>query len=218
MFSAVIGWLGPSIANVETDQEQTQGAVWVVSGNFFEELGVRPLAGRLLDRSDVNETTLESRPVAVIGYSFWQRHYGTDRHVIGQRLRVQNEQFDIVGIAPAGFRALDLTIEPDVTVPLTAFPLIADRAGTSLRTDTSFWVRTTARLKPGVTVERARAALDALWSELKTTTCRPSTEGRCAIALSPCASRSNQQRPASRCAQRSRTHWWSSSPSPRSFC
>jgi predicted permease len=177
VFSAVIGWLGPSIVNVETDQEQTQGAIWVVSGNFFEELGVRPLAGRLLDRNDVNETTLEPRSVAVIGYSFWQRHYGTDRHVIGRHLRVQNEQFDIVGIAPAGFRALDLTIEPDVTLPLTAFPLIADSAGTSLRTDASLWVRTTGRLTPGVTVEQARAALDALWSELKTTTVPPQYGG-----------------------------------------
>jgi putative ABC transport system permease protein len=177
VFSAVIGWLGPSIVSVETDHDQAQAAVWVVSGNFFDELGIRPFAGRLLGRNDVDELTLEPQPVAVMGYKFWQQHYGSDRRIVGQRVRVQNEWFEIVGIAPAGFRALDLTIEPDVILPLTAFPLIADSSQTSIRSNTSLWVQTTGRLTPGTTIAQARATLDALWPELKAATVPPQYAG-----------------------------------------
>jgi putative ABC transport system permease protein len=173
VFSAVIGWLDANILYVETDHNQTPAAVWVVSGNFYTELGIRPLAGRLLDPADVNETTLEPARVAVLGYTFWQRHYGGDRRAIGQGVRVEGESFEIVGIAPERFRALNLTIEPDVTLPLTAFPLITDGTRTALRNGTSFWVRTTGRLKSGMTFDLARAALDALWPALKSATVPP---------------------------------------------
>ncbi|MBZ5557259.1 MAG: ABC transporter permease [Acidobacteriia bacterium] len=177
VFSAVIGWLGNSVFNIETDREQTSGAVWVVSGNFFSDLGVRAFAGRALAPQDVNETTLEPARVAVLGYGFWQRHFGGDASVIGRRVRVEGQPFEIVGIAPQGFAALGLTIEPDLTIPLTAFPLIANTPAASLTTGTSFWVRVTGRLKPAVTIDQARAALDTLWPQLKADTVPPGYTG-----------------------------------------
>src|SRR5439155_10032714 len=60
--------------------------------------------------------------------TFWLRHFGGDPHAIGQRLRIETEWFEIIGIAPPGFRALNLAVEPDVTLPLTAFPIITRRA------------------------------------------------------------------------------------------
>ena len=171
VFSAVMGWLDASIVKVETGGGQTQAAVWVVSGNFYDELGVRPLDGRLLNDEDVNERTLEPGRVAVLGHAFWIRHFGGDRHVLGQRIRIEDEWFEIVGIAPEGFRGLNLTVDPDVTLPLTAFPFITDGPRMrSLRANPSFWVRTTGRLKPGVTIEQARVALETLWAELKRAT------------------------------------------------
>lgn len=166
VFSAVVGWLDASIVNIDTGHERTHAAVWVVSGHFYDELGVRPSAGRLLTDDDVNERALEPARVAVVGHTFWTRHYGSDPHVIGQRIRVESEWFEIVGIAPPNFRALNLTIEPDVTLPLTAFPFISDGPRTDLRFNPSLWVRTTGRLRPGITIEQARAALEAMWPEL----------------------------------------------------
>ncbi|HEV3056836.1 MAG TPA: ABC transporter permease, partial [Vicinamibacterales bacterium] len=166
VFSAVVGWLDASIVNIDTGDEQTQAAVWVVSGHFYDELGVRPSVGRLLTDDDVNEQALEPGRVAVLGHTFWARHYGGDPQVIGRRIRVEGEWFEIVGIAPPNFRALNLTIEPDVTLPLTAFPLISDGPRTDLRLNQSLWVRTTGRLRPGITIEQARAALEAMWPEL----------------------------------------------------
>ncbi len=170
IFSSVIGWLGSTVMNIQTEHDDTRGAIWVVTANFYSELGVRPMAGRTIGPGDVDDTTLEPARVAVIGYSFWQRHYGGNRNAIGQRIRVEGQPFTIVGIAPEGFRGLNLTVEPDVTLPLTAYPLISDSPVASLGRGTSFWVRTTGRLKPGVTIEQARAALDTLWPELKRAT------------------------------------------------
>jgi putative ABC transport system permease protein len=167
VFSAVMGWLDASVVNIEISHEHTQAAVWVVSGNFYDELGVRPFAGRLLNDEDVNEQTLEPARVAVLGHSFWIRHYGADPQAVGQRIRVEDEWFEIVGIAPRDFRGLNLTIEPDVTLPLTVFPFITDGPRrTDLRLTLSSWVRTTGRLKHGATIEQARAALEAFWPEL----------------------------------------------------
>lgn len=116
----------------------TRSALARAGGNFYEELGVRPLAGRLLNQADVNEQSLEPARVVVLGYSFWQRHYAGDRNVIGQRVRVENGWFEIIGIAPEGFRALNLTVEPDVTLPLTAFPIITDGPRTTIRSTRRF--------------------------------------------------------------------------------
>jgi putative ABC transport system permease protein len=177
VFSTVIGWLDASVVNVEVGGERTQGAVWVVSGHFFDELGVRPIAGRMIDDADVNEGTLEPARVAVVGHTFWLRHFGGDPHVIGRRLRIESEWFEIIGIAPPGFRALNLAIEPDVTLPLTAFPIITDGLRTGLMSNPSFWVRTTGRLKPGVTIEQARAAIDASWPSMLQSTVPPAFAG-----------------------------------------
>jgi predicted permease len=173
LFSAVIGWMGISVMNVETERERTQGAIWVADGQFFSELGLRPFAGRALSPDDVDQTTLQPAPVALIGYKFWQSHFGGDPAVIGQRIRVKGQPFTIVGIGPRGFTGLGWIFEPDVMLPLTAWPLINDSPLQSIRNGSSFFVRTTARLKPGVTLAQAKSAIEAEWPELKRTTVPP---------------------------------------------
>jgi len=166
-FSAVIGWLGNGVMNVEVEREHTRGAIWCVSGNFYSELGILPLHGRALTPDDVDTTTLQPAPVAVIGYTFWQRHYGGDPAAIGRTIQVEDEPFTIVGVAPKGFTGLGHAIEPDITVPLTAFPIISHVPALSPTSGTTFWVRITGRLRPGVSISQARAAIEAMWPALK---------------------------------------------------
>jgi putative ABC transport system permease protein len=90
VFSDLIGWLDASVVNVDTSREQTQAAVWVVSGNFYDELGVRPFAGRLLSDHDVDERLSDPAHVAVLGHSYWMRQYAGDLSVIGRRIRVES--------------------------------------------------------------------------------------------------------------------------------
>ncbi|HEX3704233.1 MAG TPA: ABC transporter permease [Vicinamibacterales bacterium] len=169
VFSSVIGWLSNGVFNIASDNAATRGTVSVVTGNFFSELGVRPFAGRLLTPADVNMATLRPNMVAVLGHGFWRRHFGGDVRVIGQRVTVEGTVFTIVGIAPPAFTGLGLTTEADVTVPLTAYTQfsLSPSASTLNRPSGSFWVRTTGRLKPGVTIAQAGAALAVMWPTLK---------------------------------------------------
>jgi predicted permease len=177
VFSSVIGWRSSGIYNLDAEGQHSRGLVAAVSGNFFEELGARAAAGRLLSVSDVNEPSAEPAMVAVIGHAFWQRAFASDPAAIGRRVVVEATAFTVIGVAPPDFLGLGMYIEPDVTVPLTAFPKLADHAPASLLTHPSTWVRVTGRLAPGRSIDQARASIELLWSDLKAANAPPSLQG-----------------------------------------
>jgi putative ABC transport system permease protein len=177
VFSSVIGWRANGIYNIDVEAQHSRGLVAAVSGNFFDELGARASVGRLLSVSDVNEPSVEPSMVVVLGHTFWQRAFASDPAAIGRRVAVEGIAFTVIGVAPPNFVGLGTYIEPDVTVPLTAFPRIADHAPASLMTNPSGWVRVTGRLKPGVSIDQARAALDVLWPAIRAANVPPSLLG-----------------------------------------
>ena len=172
LFADTIGWTGPAVFDVEVDGDRTRAALWFVSGRFFAVLGIRAEAGRLLGPEDIDTATLDPAPVAVIGHRLWQQSFGGRPDAIGRRIRTEGHTFTVVGVAPAGFRALGWVVQPDVVLPLTAYPML-DSPPQDVRSRPGFWVRTTARVKPGVTIDRVRAALDVQWPALKADTLPP---------------------------------------------
>jgi len=177
VFSSVIGWRANGIYNIDAEAQHSRGLVAAVSGNFFDELGARAAEGRLLSVSDINEPSAEPSMVAVLGHGFWQRAFASDPAAIGRRVAVEGIAFTIIGIAPPDFVGLGMYIEPDVTVPLTAFPKIAGHAPGSLLTNPSTWVRVTGRLEPGVSIDQARAGVELLWPDLKAANVPASLQG-----------------------------------------
>jgi putative ABC transport system permease protein len=177
VFSTVIGWRSNDVFNIEAEGQLTQGAVAAVSGNFFDELGARPVAGRLLVPDDLREPSEDPAMVAVLGHGLWQRAFGSNVSAIGSRVAIEGVPFTIIGVAPPQFVGLGMLVEPDVTVPLTALPKVATFLSASPRTGTSNWVRVTGRLKPGVSLTQARAAIELLWPELKAMNVPPSLQG-----------------------------------------
>jgi putative ABC transport system permease protein len=159
--SALIGWTSNAILNIEIDALRTRGNVSAVTGNFFTELGLRPVTGRLLTDADVDSQT--SAPIAVIGHAFWQRHFNRDPAAVGRAVRVEGAPFTIVGVAPAGFTGLGLTLEIDVAVPLTFAPLLRDVPDRAFLNGTINPISLTGRLRPDVTIDQARAELTTLW-------------------------------------------------------
>jgi predicted permease len=136
---------------IDGPMEQVDGAT--VSGNYFDLLGVTPFAGRLLAASD---DQLDP-PAAVISYGFWQRRFAGKLDAIGKTFYLDNTKFTIVGIAPPGFNGLTPGQHDDVTMPFTI-------AGPNLLRDTGSWFfRAVARLKPGITAERARGEIDPIF-------------------------------------------------------
>ncbi|HEX8359029.1 MAG TPA: ABC transporter permease [Longimicrobium sp.] len=136
----------------------------LVSGNYFEVLGVRPKVGRgfLAD-----EDVAGARPVAVVSHDLWMRELGGGSGVVGAELRLNGQAFTIVGVAPQGFRGTDVEVAPAVWIPLAQQPLLAGSGGAPLlRERGSHWIFPMGRLAPGVTRDEAGSALRVLAGRL----------------------------------------------------
>jgi len=123
-----------------------------VSSNYFSELGVSPQLGRTFEAG-------EDQPghdrVVILGYEVWEQHFGSDASVIGRTIRLDRENYTVIGVMPASFRLLGFP--PQLWTPLV---LTAADQTAAARNDRSLYVF--ARLKPGVTLEQARAEMVTL--------------------------------------------------------
>ncbi len=136
------------------------GRVTYVSGNFFATLGVGAAAGRTIAAAD---DTAGAPPVAVLAYDYWQRRFAGDLGVVGRTLAVNGYPLAIVGVAEAGFGGLSPTARPSAFLPVSAYPLTAPGAIRMWNTPGMFWLTEIGRLKPGVSLRQAQAALRVLW-------------------------------------------------------
>ncbi|MGI9075218.1 MAG: ADOP family duplicated permease [Bryobacteraceae bacterium] len=168
VFSAMFAWWGDAVLNVETEGGLSRADIWAVTGNFYSELGAVPEIGRLLVSADVNLRAAPAQ-LAVLGYGFWQRHYGGAKNVIGKTIKIEGVPFTIIGVARRGFTGMSAEEEPEVTVPLTAEPLFFGGPGDvqkRLSRRESLWLDAAGRLKSGFTLEQARAQLESLWPSI----------------------------------------------------
>lgn len=165
VFSATLGWLSGAVMGAETSAGATQVGLSGVSGDFYAELGVVPAAGRLIADQDIDIDRDVASPIAVIGWSFWQRVYGGLPSALGQEIRLEGVPVTIVGVAPKDFKGLGLLLEPDVTVPLALLPRMVG-GEMPMKQGSSQWIQVTGRLRPDVSVVEARARLTAAWPAL----------------------------------------------------
>jgi putative ABC transport system permease protein len=129
-----------------------------VTGDWFTTYGVEPMLGRAL-RPDEAEAGHDK--VVVLSHGFWQRQFGGDPAVLGQRLQLNNETYEIVGVMPAAFRSF-WNRRAELWAPLVFDP---DDFGDDRRTNE--FLAFTGRLKPGVTVAQAQAEMHGLAGRLK---------------------------------------------------
>jgi predicted permease len=141
----------------------------LVSGEFFETLGIEAGLGRLLKPSD---DTAESPAVVVLGYGYWQKTFGGDTTVIGRTIALNNVPVTIVGVAPQQFPSLDPGKARDIWLPISLQQrlqierLFGTGSGDhpSIQSgDNIWWVYIVGRLAHGVTLERAQTAADVLF-------------------------------------------------------
>src|SRR5204862_6701742 len=123
---------------------------------YFPVLELRPAFGRLLNSSD-DRLVGESR-VVVLSYNYWSSRFGLDPTILNKQVIVNGQSLTVVGVAPKGFDGTTIGMRPAVFVPITLrAALDANFNSWSLRTD--HWAYLFARLRPGGTVEGARASL-----------------------------------------------------------
>ncbi|HUJ21601.1 MAG TPA: ABC transporter permease [Bryobacteraceae bacterium] len=134
-----------------------------VSGNFFRVLGVEPAQGRSF-RPD--EDQIEGRdPLVVLGHDFWVGQFAANPSVLGSRIRLNDVELTVIGVAPEHFTGVDLVLRPQVFVPLAMSPGMSQR---NYLHDRDFgWLMIKGRLKPGVGLEQAQADIGALSSGLQ---------------------------------------------------
>jgi predicted permease len=136
----------------------------LVSGNYYSGLGVNTVLGREIQNSD--DGAPGSSDVAVISDGFWSRHFGRSPDVIGKTIQVNLTRVTIIGVNPREFTgASSVQISPDVFLPFSMEPLAAPNGAKSLLTNPDqWWVLVMGRIKPGISDESARGAMDVLLS------------------------------------------------------
>jgi predicted permease len=137
--------------------------VEMVSGNYFDVLGLKPLAGRLLHPDD--DVHPGGHPLAVLSYGYWTARFAGDRSILGKPVIIDDLPFTVVGILGEGFTGLEVGDSSQVFVPVAMqeriYPekdLLEDRR--------SRFLSVFARLKPGVSVEQAKAAVAPLYTQI----------------------------------------------------
>ena len=141
--------------------------VWgeLVSGNYFAVLGVQPALGRVFSPDEYGDRPA-GYPVVVISYGLWQRRFNGDRGVIGQPIRVNQQQLTIVGVAPPEFHGIVTGLSYEMWMPFVMAPQLNIVPDWWMRDRKARNLRGIAALRPEVTVEQARAEVMALAHEL----------------------------------------------------
>jgi len=136
---------------------------YMVSGNYFEVLGVKAARGRLLARED--DVRPGGHPVVVLSYACWEKRFGGDPAVVGRTVKVNGMDFTILGVAARGFFGTELFFAPEVFFPMVMQKQLEGGDGNLDKRDNSNTF-VAGRLKHGVTMAQAEAGLNAIASRL----------------------------------------------------
>src|SRR6266513_1437876 len=144
-------------ASIASHGQTDRGSGELVTGNYFEVLGVRPALGRVLSAAD--DDVQGAHPVLVLSHGYWTRHFGGDAGVLNQTILVNNTEMTIVGVAQTGFSGVQVGQTPDIFVPMTMKGQM-----TPIRNGLDDWndsfLAVLARRKPGVSMEQAQAGIN----------------------------------------------------------
>jgi predicted permease len=159
------GLFATRISPMSLSREGNNERVWgyLVSGNYFEVLGVHAAQGRTFTADD-DRARLAS-PVAVISHGCWQRRFGGDPAVVGQDVLINGHPFKIIGIMPEGFSGTEMIYTPEIWAPMMMQEWI-EPGHPWLDTRETHNIFATGRLKAGVTPQQAEASLNVLASQL----------------------------------------------------
>jgi putative ABC transport system permease protein len=145
----------PALANAE-----------LVSGNYFDVLGVNAAMGRLFVQSD--EGAKGGSPLAVLSFGYWQTRFGSDPSVIGQAVLINGQPYTVIGVSAPRFHSAISGMAPDVFALMNMKPQITP-GWDDLDNERSKWLNIAARLKDNESLQQAQAGLNPLWKALRAT-------------------------------------------------
>jgi predicted permease len=155
--------IGP--VGIDMGGNPTTAWPYLVSGNYFDGLGVKPYLGRLIHASD--EKGKNSAPYVVLSYAYWHTYFHGDKNVVGRPVEINKHPMTIVGVAAPDFRGTELFFAPALWIPIVEQPIVTGFDQLQQRGNHSPMV--VGRLRPGVTAAEASADLNAIGSWLAKT-------------------------------------------------
>jgi predicted permease len=157
VFSTLFGYFKGQTHNLDVRGEAASANTEYVTGEYFRGLTVSPAAGRLIGSEDDRPG---AAPVAVISFATSQQRFGGAANAIGQPILVDNVPFTVIGVAPPEFFGVDPAAAPDLYLPLHTNVLVEGPRAARLFHDGNFyWLEMMGRLRPGVSMAQAQAAL-----------------------------------------------------------
>jgi predicted permease len=164
---------------------------YLVSGNYFQVLGVNAARGRVLLPED--DSRGGNHSVVVLSYSCWQRRFGGDPGIVGRTIKINGRDFTVLGVTPREFFGTELFFSPEAFFPVSLQQQIEGGSGYLDHRD-SFNLFAIGRLKPGITSAQAEAALNGIARQLALE--HPKEDGGLKIILTPPGLAGNYVRPA----------------------
>lgn len=152
----------PLSISVDNQTERVNGEL--VSGNFYQALGVKPAIGRLFTPEE-DDRFYRGHPVVVLTHQYWQSRFNSDPKVLGKKILVNNQPMEVVGVSAAGFGGLDPSFAPQVRVPIQMKPALTP-GWDALGDRRSQWIQMFGRMKPGYTTDSAKASLQPLLQQI----------------------------------------------------
>jgi predicted permease len=155
--------IGP--VGIDTGGNPSTAWPYLVSGNYFDGLGIQPQIGRFFHASDEKGTN--SAPYVVLSYAYWHSFFHGDKGVVGRSVQINKHPFTIIGVAPPAFRGTELFFAPALFIPIVDQPLVMGFDMLQIRGDHSAMV--IGHLKPGVTPAQATEDLNGIGAALAKT-------------------------------------------------
>jgi macrolide transport system ATP-binding/permease protein len=180
--TVLAGTIAHRFSPISLSRNRNNQRIWgyLVSGNYFDVLGVRPWKGRFFTQAE--DRVPGANPVAVVSYGAWQHLFGSDPDLVGKTVTLNGNTYTIVGIAPQGFNGTELVYTPEIWVPMMMAHQI-EPGSTWLERRSSGVMFVQARLKPGITRPQAEASLNGLAAQLAAE--YPETNASTGISLTP---------------------------------
>jgi putative ABC transport system permease protein len=162
VFSGILARYGFA-ASVASRGQTDRATGEVVTGNYFEVLGVQPAIGRVFTQDD--DRVPGAQPVVVLSHSYWKRRFGGDPSVLNKALLINNVEMTVVGVSQAEFSGVQVGKTPDLYVPMMMTQQMTQYGETLDRWD-DYWMTLLARRKPGVSEKQAEAGINAAYKPL----------------------------------------------------
>src|SRR6185437_9422013 len=121
-FESMITFMIMGPVGVDTGSNPTTAWPYLVSGNYFDALGIQPYLGRMIHASD--EKGENSAPYVVLSYDYWRTEFRGDKNVVGRQVAINKHPMTIIGVAPKDFRGTELFFVPALWIPIVDSPQV----------------------------------------------------------------------------------------------